>query len=553
MADKDGKIRHLLINGRPIFDEDGEFIGYRGTGSDITERVIARQRLLDLSAAIEAMSEPVVVFDADDRFTFTNQAFRELNAEVAETIRIGESFEDHIRAIVARGLAPAAVGGKAEWITERMQRHHHPAGPIEVQRQDGRWYLAIEKKLPSGGQVLLLTDITAIKGTQAELILARDQAEAANRAKSDFLASMSHELRTPLNAVLGFGQILLLDNEMAAEMRTRSAERIIEAGGHLLALVDDILDLARIESGGIGLSIEDVSTDDIIESCLHLARPMAEKRGGLIRVIEPSSPLPPYIRADKTRVQQVLLNLLTNAIKYGGDDAAVEINVERRGENSIRFAVSDNGAGIAADQQPLLFVAFERLGREASEIEGTGIGLAIAKSLIEAMAGRIGFSNRAGGGSVFWFELPVSARLIEDGDAADDVEPQAVASSTSCLKILYVEDNPASLELMEMILNPMPGTTLLSAGTGELGIEIALSERPDLIFLDINLPGMDGVAVVRELRSREQTRDTPIIALSASAMVPDIARAKAAGFTDYLTKPIKIAQVVAAIEQASAK
>lgn len=508
-----GVVRRMFVRRFPVLGADGAMTGLGGINLDITERVIAHQRLLDLSAAIEAMSEPVVVFDADDRFTFANEAYRELNAEVDETIRIGERFEDHIRAVVAKGLVPTEGGGEAEWIAERMRRHRHPAGPIEIQRQNGRWYLGIEKMLPSGGQVLLLTDITAIKQAQAELILARDQAEAANRAKSNFLASMSHELRTPLNAVLGFAQILLIDGSLDADKRTRAAQRIINAGDILLALVEDVLDLARIESGNLGLSIEDVSPGDIIESSLHLTRPMAEARGSAIRVVECSDALPGYIRADRTRTQQVLLNLLTNAIKYGGDDGVVEINVDRGDDNSLRFAVADNGAGIPAEKRPLLFSAFERLGREASEIEGTGIGLAIAKALIEAMAGRIGFSSRAGGGSVFWFELPVSARTAVDGDAAADTPRQTA-----------------------------------SARTGELGIEAAVRERPDLIFLDINLPGMDGIEVMKKLSSLDETGDIPIIALSASAMPSDIERAKDAGFTDYLTKPIEIAKVLGTID-----
>lgn len=547
-----GNVVWLSINGKPVFDEDGHFGGYRGTGLDVTGVKKSQQRLLDLSAAIDEMSEPVVVFDSDDRFIFTNEAYRKINKTVIDSIQIGNTFEDYIRAVVKKGLAPDSLGCEETWITERVARHRTPSGYFEVKREDGIWFLGVEKKLPTGGQVLLLTDISEIKKTQQELVLAKEESESANQAKSDFLSSMSHELRTPMNAILGFGQMLDFNpKEPLTKAQKDCVDHIMKGGQHLLDLINDVLDLAKIEAGKVEFSIEDIQVAGVIDECLLLVKEMAAKRD--ITIIVPDSDTDmEAVRADFTRLKQVLLNLISNAIKYNNEGGSVTVSYMSTADGVGRISVTDTGDGIPQSRQGELFKAFSRLVAENSEIEGTGIGLVVCKELVELMDGSIGFESQEGKGSTFWFDLPLSTEQSRKVDAGD---VKGFSRGEEWLQeingtMLYVEDNPSNLRLMEMIVSRIEGLSMLSAHTAELGIEIAKSKIPDVIILDINLPGMDGFEALKELRSLDETMDIPVLALSAAATKHNIEQGMKAGFRNYLTKPMQVLEVTDAIKKA---
>lgn len=391
---------------------------------------------------------------------------------------------------------------------------------------------------------------------EEKLFKAKEEAESANQAKSDFLSAMSHELRTPMNAILGFGQMLDFNpKEPLTEAQKDCVRHIMKGGQHLLELINDILELAKIEAGKVKLSIEDVSSALVLDECLPLIASMAEKRGIDISVPGPVAEVP-SVRADYTRLKQVLLNLMSNAVKYNRKNGKVTISFEEAAGNMLRIAVTDTGEGIPEDQQSELFKPFSRLGAENSEIEGTGIGLVVSKNLIEIMNGAIGLKSEVGKGSTFWIELPQTQR--DHGEAAAtiaaataQVEAEGRLPSMSGT-LLYVEDNPENLKLMELIVSRVEGLSMISTHTGELGIELARAEKPDVIILDINLPGMNGIEAVKNLHECESTNKIPVLAISAAATEKDIEKGLEAGFLRYLTKPVQVPQVINAIESALA-
>jgi len=394
---------------------------------------------------------------------------------------------------------------------------------------------------PDGQPVQLsgtVQDITPRKEVEAELQLAKQEAERANLAKSEFLSSMSHELRTPLNAILGFTQLLAIDDNLTAQQRDNVHE-IVNAGKHLLNLIGEVLDLAKIEAGRMSLSIEPIELDELLQSCLSIIQPMAWKKGIGIQADFERDGFP-RVLADHTRLKQVIMNLLSNAIKYNREGGQIGVSWGPAEGGMFRISVRDTGPGIPAERLKELFQPFSRLGAENSGIEGSGIGLVISKRLMEAMHGRIGVDSREGQGSTFWLELPVAqADTAVTLSAADRLQEERVPQIGSHT-VLYIEDNPSNLKLMVSLLAKWPTVRLLTAHNGTLGIDMAKSYRPDVILLDINLPQLDGYAVLRELKSAAETRAIPVLALTANAMPRDIQRGKAAGFHDYLTKPLDI-------------
>jgi len=380
----------------------------------------------------------------------------------------------------------------------------------------------------------------ALQDRNVELERAKIAAEKANLAKSDFLSSMSHELRTPLSAILGFAQLMDSDSPPATPFQKANIDQILHAGWYLLKLINEILDLAQIESGKLSLSPEPISLTDVMVECQAMIEPQRLKRG--IKMTFPQFHTPCFVGADRTRLKQVLINLLSNAIKYNRPGGTVVVDCATSTPERTRISVRDTGAGLAPEKLSQLFQPFTRLGQESSAEEGTGIGLVMSKRVVELMGGVIGVESTVGVGSVFWFELSTAAapQLAVDGAEPMSVAEVQVQYGAPLHTLLYVEDNPANLKLVEQLIARRPDMRLLSAMNGNLGIELARHNQPEVILMDINLPGMSGIEALKILREDPATAHIPVIAISANAMPADIEKGLQAGFFWYLAKPIKI-------------
>ena len=380
---------------------------------------------------------------------------------------------------------------------------------------------------------------------EAELRAAREEAERANRAKSEFLSRMSHELRTPLNAILGFGQLLEVDVER--EEDRESVELILRAGRHLLALIDEVLDLSRIEAGEMSLSVEPVSVREAAYQSLDLVRHMATERG--IEIVVPGDLAPERrVRADLQRLKQVLLNLLSNAIKYNRAGGTVSVTYEEAADAKLRIVVSDTGYGIPEEKLRRLFVPFDRLDAERTAVEGTGLGLALSRGLMHAMGGTLGVESREGVGSRFWVELPLAEEEAPDAPRRR-ADPAPEPESGTTHTVLVIEDNLANVRLMERIFRRRPHVRLLVAMQGSMGLELARQHRPGLILLDLNLPGISGREVLRELRSDPALRHVPVVMVSGDAMPEKVERLKEEGAHGYITKPFNVNEVLRLVDE----
>ncbi|MDZ5650321.1 MHYT domain-containing protein [Nitrospirillum sp. BR 11828] len=389
----------------------------------------------------------------------------------------------------------------------------------------------------------------AVAERTRDLAAARVRAEAANQAKSEFLASMSHELRTPLNAVLGFAQ--LMDYNKVQEPMTpkqqRGVQQILKNGNHLLRLIDDVLDLARIDAGQLTLSLEPVNPRQVVDDVLTALQPVAEKaRVAVITALPDASP---PVLADRTRLVQVISNLISNAIKYNRPGGTVRITLDAAAApDRVALSVGDTGNGIATDRLGDLFQPFNRLGQEYGDIPGTGIGLTITRRLLDAMNGTIEVASVPGEGSTFTLTLPAALDMTAEPalPGADGIPLPHAGKRT----IVYVEDNPSNIELMRDLMETVPGTKLLVAADPVTGLDLALAHRPDVIVLDINLPGMSGFDVLARLRDHEETRAIPVLALSANALPREIEKGLRAGFRRYLTKPLNVQEFMEALADA---
>jgi signal transduction histidine kinase/ActR/RegA family two-component response regulator len=379
----------------------------------------------------------------------------------------------------------------------------------------------------------------------AELSAATAEADRANRAKSEFLGRMSHELRTPLNAILGFGQLLEMGT-LAAKQR-EGVEHILRAGRHLLRLIDEVLDISRIEAGRLQLSLEPVPVEATLRHAIDLVRPLARAHDVSVQLEPVDERL--HVLADRQRLQQVLLNFLSNAIKYNRAGGTVTASCARGEGSRLAVTVTDTGPGIAPDKLARLFVPFDRLGAEGSGIEGTGLGLALSKSLVEAMGGAIRVQSREDEGSTFAVELLLVAGPVEAADAAPVPAPVPGDSGQPARTVLYIEDNVSNLRLVESVLSHRPGVHVLSAMLGGVGLELARHHRPDLILLDRHLPDIAGDQVFALLREDARTRHIPVVILSADAIPEGALRLLDAGVREYLTKPLDVRKLLAVVDE----
>ena len=390
------------------------------------------------------------------------------------------------------------------------------------------------------------------------MVDAKWEAEKANSAKSEFLSSMSHELRTPMNAIIGFAQLLQMDDDILNKVQQDNVNEIVIAGNHLLELINEVLDLSKIESGHVDLYIETVLVGEVMEECLNMIQPLADKRGinigimcdGQKLLLKEACQKRVEVRADRMRLKQIFFNLLSNALKYNKENGEIIISSSKDDKGYVRISVQDSGSGLTLEEQEQLFTVFNRLGAEHSEIEGAGIGLVITKKIVEMMGGRIGVESQPDEGSTFWIELPQDNMNVQnkvEKQLSHDKKSPGVEDTKYSL--LYIEDNPANLRLVTQLLRQRSNIKILSAHDPVLGLELIAEYIPDIILLDINLPGIDGFEVLKRLREQKNTCEIPVVAISANAMPRDIENGLKAGFDQYITKPINVIELLSVIDK----
>jgi PAS domain S-box-containing protein len=503
-----------------------------------------------LLSAVESIQGAFAIFDVADQLVLCNSTYRQMfGREVAGDI-VGRGFEHLLAAALSAGLFDLTPNTEESFCLQFLANHRAPQSVLDVRARDGRNLRVVERRTAEGGTVMTIWDVTEDVEHEQELRRAREIAENASSAKSEFLASMSHELRTPLNAILGFAQLLHRDKKSPLSDRHRERiEHVLKGGEHLLRLIDEVLDLARIEAGRVSVSPEPVKIADVLSEVKNTLDPMASRAEVELVVVPVQADCPDCV-ADRTRFKQILMNFGSNAIKYGkkGGSVALRTNVEN---GKIRIVVIDDGIGIPADKQDKIFHPFHRAGQETGAIEGTGIGLAISKRLAELMAGSVGFRSTPGEGSEFWIEIPAhvpeeSAEVRSEGLSLTGA---AFARPSQRYAVVYIEDNPSNLAFMEALMADLDGVELITAPTAEIGIELVREHRPKLVLMDINLPGMSGFEATRRLREWPETCDIPIVALSAAVMVSDKANLSGAGFHRFLSKPLKLDELAVVLEE----
>lgn len=536
-----GEIRFIHSQGDVVKDASGKPYHMFGTVQDITEQKHAEQALREAEhkyrEIFENSIEGIFQSTVDGTFLSANPALARIFGyespedlissirDIEETIYVDPTRRDEFKKLI-----------EAQGSVELFE--------YEVYRKDKtKLWLCENSRVvrDSEGHVAYyegtVEDITERKRVE--------EVERASKAKSEFLSRMSHELRTPLNAILGFGQ--LLERQSPVGVHKDHIGHILSAGRHLLKLIDEILDIARVESGRFQLSLEPVLIEQAVDEVIDLIRPIAAERKIQIQrfgVFEGS----PSILADRQRLKQVLLNLLSNAVKYNRSAGRVVVDLTPQEGERLRISVSDEGPGIPADKRARLFSPFDRLGAEYSETQGTGLGLALSKRLTEAMGGVIGEGGPSMG-ACFWIEFPlvkgVQEQIASQPSPTVDLGPLNGEAKT----LLYIEDNLSNLSLVEHLLGEAAPIKLISAMQGELGIDLATRHRPDLILLDVHLPDINGADVLARLKAKPRTRDIPIVVLSADATKSQMNRLFALGANDYLTKPLEVDRFLKVIEE----
>jgi PAS domain S-box-containing protein len=556
---QDGSRFPAIVSVTALRDDKGAIIGYLliGTDNSARKQVEAEQMKLDqrlrdqqfyTRSLIESNIDAIMTTNPAGIITDVNKQMEALTGSTRDEL-IGAPFKNYFTD-PDRAEAGIKLVLREKKLTNYELTARSRDGKATVVSYNATTFYDRDRKLQ--GVFAAARDVTerklldhALEEQNVELKRARAAAEKANLAKSDFLSSMSHELRSPLNAILGFAQLINSDTPPPTPAQTESIDQILHAGWYLLELINEILDLAQIESGKLALSQEPTSVAEVMLECQSMIEPQGQKRG--IKMIFPRFDLPCFVNADRTRLKQILINLLSNAIKYNRENGTVIVEAECAAEcaasapERLRISVRDAGAGLPPDMLMQLFQPFNRLGQERIT-EGTGIGLVMSKRLVEMMGGEIGVESTVGSGSVFWFELNSAAapQLAVDATKAA-ANPQAqVAHGAPLRSLLYVEDNPANLKLVEQLIARRPDMRLLSARDGNLGIQLARTNHPEVILMDINLSGISGIEALRILHDDPSTAHIPVIALSANAMPRDIEKGLQAGFFRYLTKPIKV-------------
>jgi PAS domain S-box-containing protein len=552
---KDGRTLHVSLNVSPIRDADGKITGASAIAHDVTE-------LRRASEALRKSEERsrTIIKTANDAYVEIDAAsvVREWNSAAAEIFGIARAdavgrelpelviparYRDAHREGMARYLA-TGEGPVVNTTTEiTALRGQSEEFPIELTI----WPVGVGSEVTFHAFV---RDITERKTADAAIRSAQEEADRANRAKSEYLSRMSHELRTPLNAILGFAQ--LLDMDSLTPDQTDATKEILKAGNHLIDLINEVLDIARIEAGGLRLSLEPVDAVQAVEECLSLLTPLADTEGVTLELVAGRGHDRLHVTADRQRLKQVLLNLISNGIKYNRQDGGVTVVIEPVEPGRVRIAITDTGLGIPPDRMARLFAPFERLGAEGSSVEGTGLGLALSKPLVEAMAGTLSVASEPGRGTTFSVEL---ARAVDVSDTEDEAPPASsisdAAAATSGVgtdvvpgsrTVLYIEDNLSNVKLVERLLARRPGIALLSAMQGSMGVTLARDHRPDLILLDLNLPDLPGEKVLARLLSDPRTADIPVVVISADATPGQVTRLLDAGARAYMTKPFDVSR-----------
>ncbi|MBS1153129.1 MAG: torS, partial [Myxococcaceae bacterium] len=523
---------------------------------DITDRKQSELKIRrvqqHLLSAVESIPGAFAIFDAQDKLVLCNSTVRQLLGKDLTGEIVGRSFEELIDANLAAGTFDLRDTSRDELRTRFLSYHRAPAGALEVKTADGRNLRLVDRRTAEGGWVMTIWDVTDDVVHEEELRRARALAEGASSAKSEFLASMSHELRTPLNAILGFAQLLQRDKKTPLPDRHRERiEHVLKGGEHLLRLIDEVLDLARVEAGRVSVSPEEVNIRDVLPEVKTTLQPMAA-RSEIELTVAPVPDELPNVRADRTRLKQILMNYGSNAIKYGRKRGTAIFRAAVSGAH-VRVSVIDDGIGIADDKQQRIFQPFHRAGQETGPIEGTGIGLAITRQLAQLMGATTGFRSTEGQGSEFWIELPVhqptaGVRVVA-APQANVGGARLTGSEGPRYSIVYIEDNPSNIAFMKDLIGDFERVDLATAPTAEIGIELVRARKPHVVIMDINLPGMSGFEATRKLREWPETRDIPVIALSAAAMVRDATRVNDAGFYRYLTKPVQVDELARVLEE----
>lgn len=535
---KNGEFYWVNATIMPSIDHTGQPLRYVSIRTDITDIKKIKLKLQESAQRykffIDNVAEGIVVCDQGMIIDASERWFELFRCQREDAV--GQP----VMSFTAANVVPMALqlieSKWAEPYESVMQRHDGTTFPAIVR---GRNLMVGEREL----RLTTVLDISRQKENELAVQAAKLEAERANRAKTEFLSSMSHELRTPMNAIFGFAQLLEFDQSLNSDQQDNVRE-ILKAAHHLLGLINEVLDLARIESGHMTLSIENVALASVITECGQLLWPLAAEQQILLHLPVTATAA---VRADRVRLKQVLLNLLSNAIKYNQPQGTVRLTLEADATR-IRIIVADTGNGIAPGDLTRLFQPFNRLHAENSMIEGTGIGLLISRRLVEAMHGTIGVNSTPGQGSQFWIELPQAEPDMAELQLPEpprEIKREEYGQE----QVLYIDDNPANLKLVTQMLGKLRNILLITAHIPELGIALAQSGKPCLILLDINMPGMDGYEVLQVLKADLRLRHIPVIAVSANAMPKDIERGIAAGFADYLTKPIDVGRFLESIDR----